>query len=113
MDPAVYRVINPCWMGNPDDWVWLRPDGQLQGFGIGWREDPGLANLCWLAMGMNEPPRHYDATQNALYMWVLSQVQLRSCAALLSLKAFAMLDFDHPNALELQQRAARRTHVYH
>lgn len=61
------RLGHPNWMPAPETWEWRRPDGSRQGFGPYWRQDPGMANLLWLAMDLHRPPAEYDASQNTLY----------------------------------------------
>lgn len=87
---------NPCWMPDPASWVWKRPDGQKQGFGLGWHLEPGMANLLWLALDKQEPPARYDAATNLLYSQVMMGAysgQLRgtvlvSAASVLTLQEF-------------------------
>ncbi len=59
------RQVN--WMPEPDTWMWRRWDGQPQGFGVGWLNNAGQANLLWLALDLKAPPRQYDARENQLY----------------------------------------------
>lgn len=54
------------WMDRPGDWVWESIGGQLQGFGLSWRDNVGLANLLWLAMDMEAPPKIYHMRTNVL-----------------------------------------------
>jgi hypothetical protein len=69
--PFVRQVVNPNWMPNPDNWMWTTPENTRQGFGRTWRAQPGLANLLWLALDMNTPPRLFDARQHQLYCLLL------------------------------------------
>ncbi len=108
------RVLEPAWMGNPDSWIWRRPDGAMQGFGLNWRENVGLANLQWLAMDIDHAPADYDAHSNALYMWCLFQGRtLQEAAELLTLHDFALLNPMSPESAVLIQRAIRRAHAIH
>lgn len=68
------RLEHPNWMPNPGSWTWARPDGARQGFGLIWRDEPGLANLLWLSMDMGRPPATYDSARNTLYGLVLTQM---------------------------------------
>ncbi len=114
MDPAVYRLVNPNWMSNPDHWVWRRPDGAAQGFGMSWRDNVGLANLQWLSMNLDHPPADYDAHSNKLYMWATLQGHaLQRRAEILSLRDFALLNPGSPESAVLIQRAIRRAHAIH
>ena len=70
--PFVSRVVNPNWMPNPDNWVWTTPEGNMQGFGHVWRNQPGLANLLWLVLDMERPPRLFDARKHDAFMLVLT-----------------------------------------
>jgi hypothetical protein len=107
------RITEPAWMHQPDAWMWRRPDGAAQGFGASWREDPGQANLLWLAMGLDRPPRNYDACGNALYMFVLIKGQrLAEQASLLSLEEFSRLRGVGAE-IDLIHLAQRRLHVLH
>lgn len=63
-------AFSPFWMGEPDAWVWSKPDGTAQGFGMTWRKErdgAGMANLLWLSMDLDRRPRQYDARSNPLY----------------------------------------------
>ena len=89
MDAAVRRVLHPNWMPNPESWAWEGPHGR-QGLGPTWREHVGQHNLQWLALGMTDPPRLYNARENPLFMWVLMQGgRLAEQAELLTLQQFA------------------------
>ena len=66
------RLAQPNWMDEPGTWVWQRPsDGALQGFGLDWRSEPGLANLLWLVMDMGTPPREFDLGKHPLCSIIL------------------------------------------
>jgi len=78
---AMYEQLeSPFWMPSPGSWVWHRPDGAGQGFGLMAPHEPGLANLQWLALDMSHPPFSYDASRNLLY----SLLQMRSYSARLN-----------------------------
>jgi hypothetical protein len=63
------HLADPFWMPRPRSWVWARPgDGQPQGFGLLAAASPGLCNLLWLSMEMDQPPQTYDAQANGLYL---------------------------------------------
>lgn len=68
--PFVQRVVNPNWMPTPDQWVWTTPEGSTQGFGHTWRSNPGLANLLWLVLDLERPPRVFDARKHNPYMLI-------------------------------------------
>lgn len=94
-----HQLGHPNWMPKPRSWIWARPDGLAQGFGPGWQLDPGLANLLWLSMDFREPPQTYDATKNALYVYImvhgpsskLHGLPLFDLAATRSLEEFVIL----------------------
>jgi hypothetical protein len=69
--PGLRHALAPNWMPHPDNWMWVRPDGVMQGFGNSWRDHVGLANLFWLALDMDQPPKLFDARQHQLYMLLL------------------------------------------
>lgn len=69
--PFVRRVVNPNWMPNPDRWVWPTAEGAMQGFGYTWRSNVGLANLLWLVLDMETPPRCFDAHKHNAYMMIM------------------------------------------
>lgn len=65
---------NCCWMEHPDDWMWTKPSGEPQGFGLGWRYSVGHANLLWLALDMARPPdRPYDWRYHQLCVMLVVQ----------------------------------------
>lgn len=73
MDAVIHRLLHPTWHPRPQDWVWTRPDGQLQGPGLAnWRENPGMFNLSLLALDMERPPRTYDARNNSFLLGVMT-----------------------------------------
>lgn len=71
-----HRLENANWMPKPREWVWVRPDGRMQGFGVLWPDQPGLANLLWLAMDMGSPPQRYDSASNTLFSLVLLHAEM-------------------------------------
>jgi hypothetical protein len=91
------HLARPYWMPNPQAWIWARPDGKPQGFGVVAASNPGLANLLWLSMEMDRPPLSYDAAQNGLYSILITQgygacvggEPLLDVAGLLPLREFA------------------------
>lgn len=65
------------WMVNPGQWIWATAAGQAQGPGMVADEDPGLANLIWLALDMEEPPRRYDLRyHNLVHILLMTSNQL-------------------------------------
>lgn len=106
MDATYIRVLNPGWVPYPAQWAWERPDGQFQGIGVGWRDDPGMFNLKWLTLDMDVPPRRYDARVNPLFMRVLAEarfttlggVPLPDVAALTTLRQFMVQLDEQPLA---------------
>lgn len=86
-------------MEAPECWLWRRPDGLPQGFATISSKVPGLANLLWLAMGMDAPPATYNSDINGLYNLVLMEARgaklagqpLIEVAGLLPLQRFLAL----------------------
>lgn len=125
MDAALARTINPNWFPCPDSWVWRRPDGRQQGFGLAWRDDPGMANLQWLALDMQAAPRElFDVRMRPLYLWLsLHGQQLTVSASLLTLGQWVremQVTVKHPKApllpqlqqlLELAQKRLSHAHT--
>jgi hypothetical protein len=69
------RLANPHWMPRPQSWMWLRGDGMPQGFGTLAHERPGLANLLWLSLDLDAPPRTYEAHMNSLYVLLFQEAE--------------------------------------
>jgi hypothetical protein len=104
-DPDLAKVRAMCtrlgqlWMPDPASWAWRRPDGMVQGLAHIYADNPGLANLLWLALDMPAPPRQYNVTDNLLAVLVLAQasrsklngVPLLDVAALRTLAEFSRL----------------------
>lgn len=92
----VSRLSSPHWMRNPRSWMWARGDGMPQGFGLAALERPGLANLLWLSMDLDVPPRLYEANKNTLYVLLFQEAEfvqiggmsLADLAALSTLREF-------------------------
>lgn len=105
------RLARPNWMAKPDSWMWLAPEGHLQGFGRSWRDNPGQANLLWLTMGLDAPPASYDVRRNPYYTLVmvlgrhadLNGEPIFDLAATMPLHAFAELLPDTVTAAGLPQ----------
>jgi hypothetical protein len=107
------RIKEPAWMPDPDSWTWTGPDGRPQGFGDCWRDDPGQANLLWLALGLDRPPQVYNARANPLYMLVLLGGKSLSTTAAM----FTLEEYSKREAVGLERQlvhmAQRRLHVLH
>jgi hypothetical protein len=90
LHPWLARVLAPNWMPEPDSWVWRRPCGMIQGFGLTWRERVGLANLQWLALDMRRPPQvPFEARNHGAYMLAYNALpELVELAEMNSLQAF-------------------------
>lgn len=69
------RLANPHWMPRPKSWMWLRGDGMPQGFGTLAYDRPGLANLLWLSLDLDVPPRNYEANLNSLYVLLFQEAE--------------------------------------
>lgn len=84
-----WKAHRASWVERPQDWVWQAPERLRQGFGPMVRDGAagvGLANLLWLSMDMETPPRFYDARTNPLY------VALALYAPQMVLNAWPLLD---------------------
>lgn len=106
--PGMQQALNPAWMPLPGNWMWPTPDGQMQGFGASWRSNPGLANLLWLSLDMEKPPRLFDCRQHELYMLLFTYGQ-PTCGTLSRLVELAELTRlrDFPRRLETRPEIAR------
>lgn len=85
-EQALYtRLANPMWMERPDDWLWDRRGhpGQRQGWGAGaWRSNPGLSNLIWLSINLDQPPGSYDVNNlHLVQMLVTEGHAAKACGA--------------------------------
>lgn len=91
------RLASPHWMRNPRSWMWACSDGRPQGFGVLANDQPGKANLLWLSMDLDAPPRAYDAHTNSLYVLLYREAEfsrldgqpLADLASMLTLREFA------------------------
>lgn len=90
LHPTLARVLAPNWMPEPGSWIWHRPCGMIQGFGLTWREHVGVANLQWLVLDMQRPPQGpFEARNHAAYMMAYSApAGLIELAEMNSLQAF-------------------------
>jgi hypothetical protein len=120
------HLASPQWMPNPGAWLWTRPDGNPQGFGMLAYTSPGMANLLWLAMDMDEPPSRYDTRANPLYQMVITDAAaaklagqpLVDLASVLPLSAFADKLSDVPLGHGIEQmypllRALAQRRLHH
>lgn len=68
------QLTNPSWFPDPEQWVWERPDGQMQGLSAVFDANPGVFNLAALALG-SVPEDGYSLDTHDLAMWVLRSAQ--------------------------------------
>jgi len=62
----------PFWAPGLTGWSWLRSDGVRQGLHL-FGEEPGLANLVWLALDTDTPPPNgTDMRTFPQVMWVFA-----------------------------------------
>jgi len=121
------RLGQPAWMPDPRNWVWRTSAGRLQGPGLiyGYEQGPALANLLWLALDFDHPPKVFDMSSNPLVCLVFGHAYaarlggnaLLDLAALHPLEQFAALlpETSSGNPLEqaypvLRLLARRRLH---
>lgn len=91
-----WKEYRCTWMEKPDSWRWAAPGNMVQGFGLNWRQSPGMANLLWLATDLDKPPTMYDARANEMYMLLLisgphtrlNDIELLDQAGSLTLRQF-------------------------
>lgn len=104
----------PNWMPNPTTWTWRRPDGNPQGFGVTYADDPGMANLLWLTMDLAKPPEHYNGLGNALFTIVLLEAHSAKLggAPLLHLAALKTLREFHDMLPESGHQGNRLERMY-
>lgn len=96
------QIITPHWVSKPENFLWGSPSGQLQGPGTIAYSQPGMFNLCWLALDKKIPAHGYDGAKNYLLVWVLGSVHmfrigkrsLEEIAAMSTLSEFCKLVAD-------------------
>ena len=117
MDYAEFAktLREPFWVPGLARWSWRRPDGIWQGTAQ-LVEQPGLANLIWLALDRDTPPEDgFDMRDNPLVMWVFAAlnlpcygVTLQEWCASHSLAEFAGLAAEGGQLGQLVELARRR-----
>jgi hypothetical protein len=116
MDAATFiaGLRNPFWMPRLQDWWWRRPDGVPQGPAC-FVEQPGLANLIWLALDAETPPGDgFDMRQAKTAMWCIAAAcapfagsTLEQWCAVHSLEEFSALP-EYPGHFGLLIRTAKK-----
>lgn len=102
-------VVDPCWV-DPKPWSWHTQEGEKQGIAI-LADQPGIFNLCWLALSLDEPPKIANLRDNVLLLWVImeaAKTPLNQFAAVHTLRQFAALESTDRNVAALIVSAGRK-----
>jgi hypothetical protein len=80
------RLVYPYWVDDMETWKWPVA-GMFCGPALLMGSDPGKANLLWLALGLEVPPKAPPPglASNLLYSWVVYESQKYPVLALASM----------------------------
>lgn len=70
------QLVSPFWT-NPAGWEW-RTDGHTLSL-YNFQEQPGIWNLVWLSLDLDQPVDGYNIRHNSLAVWVMTSAHTTRC----------------------------------